>query len=122
MVDFRVATVADNYDATVAFYQDALGLTTAATWDDPDGRGVMFSVNNAILEVLEANEHHPFSAPVGVVVGIEYNDVDELYERMKRSGIHIEETIADRPWGDRSFLVLAPNGLKLSFFKVLTES
>jgi uncharacterized glyoxalase superfamily protein PhnB len=119
MQDVRVVTVATDYDATVSFYQRVLGLAITGGWDDPDGRGTMFSVNGAKIEVLEANEHHPAVDPAGVVVAIEFDDVDQLYQRVHDAGVTIEETIGDRPWGERNFTLLAPNGLTLTAFETL---
>lgn len=121
MREVRIATVAEDFEATLSFYRDALQLQVASTWDDPDGRGAVFRVNDLGLEVLEANKHHPFVAPAGVTVAIERDDVDALYERLEPMGFQFESPIADRPWGERSFTILAPNGLAISMFVALTE-
>ena len=53
--EVRVVLIADDLDAAVRFYGDALGLPIEATWDD-DGGGVVFAAGRATLEILSA-EH-----------------------------------------------------------------
>ncbi|WP_290240315.1 VOC family protein [Pedobacter aquatilis] len=54
--------------------------------------------------------HKPFQGQ-GVYLTIEVDNVDELYERIKKKGIVIKIDIRNEPWGDRHFAIEDPNGV-----------
>ncbi len=119
MPDLRVLISASDYDATLAFYRDLLGLSIAESWDDPDGRGTLFHAANGKIEVFEGNEHHPAHAVEGVRVAVEVPDAQALHDQVVAQGVAITEAIDDRPWKHRSFTIDDPNGLALTFFHVI---
>ena len=119
MADLRVLISAKDYDETLAFYGELLGLPIAESWDDPDGRGTLFSAADGKIEVFEANAHHPAHAIEGVRLGIEVPDAQALHDRVVAHGVKIVEAIDDRPWKHRSFTIDDPNGLALTFFHVI---
>jgi len=116
MADLRVVISARDYDGTLAFYGTMLGLAIAESWDDPDGRGTVFRAADGMIEVLEANEHHPFHAVEGVRLGIEVPDAQAVHDHVVAQGVALSEAIGDRPWKHRSFTIDDPNGLALTFF------
>ena len=68
---------------------------------------------------------HPTQQPVfqkaftgqGIYLTIEVDDVDRLYEKIKKKGAKIEIDIRDEPWGDRHFAVIDPNGVGIDFVR-----
>lgn len=62
---------------------------------------------------------HPSQQPLfrkpfpnqGMYLTIEVDDVDKVYEEIKRKNIAIEIDIRNEPWGDRHFAILDPNGV-----------
>lgn len=67
--------------------------------------------------------NHPTQKPVfqlafegkGMYLTIEVENVDEMYERLKKKGVKMEFEIRDEPWGDRHFAVVDPNGIGIDF-------
>lgn len=63
--------------------------------------------------------NHPTQQPIfqkaferkGIYLTIEVEDVDAMYERIKKLGIAIEVDIRNEPWGDRHFAFYDPNGI-----------
>ena len=47
----------------------------------------------------------------GMYLTIEVENVDELYEKIKKLGANIEIDLRDEPWGDRHFAIKDPNGI-----------
>ena len=43
----------DDFDRVVRFYRDTVGLSVDSEWDRDDGRGVLFDVGKATLEVFD---------------------------------------------------------------------
>ncbi|MEO0473374.1 MAG: VOC family protein [Bacteroidota bacterium] len=62
---------------------------------------------------------HPSQKPMfqtgfngqGVYLTIEVEDVDAVYEKIKKLGGEIMIDIRDEPWGDRHFAIQDPNGV-----------
>jgi catechol 2,3-dioxygenase-like lactoylglutathione lyase family enzyme len=119
VADLRVIITASDYFRTLEFYADVLGLPIHESWDDPDGRGTLFRAAGGMIEVFEANAHHPAHRPEGVRLGLEVDDAQALHDRVVQQGVAIVEAIDDRPWGHRSFTIDDPDGLPLTFFHVL---
>lgn len=53
----------------------------------------------------------------GVYLTIEVDDVDSMYQELKKQGINIEIDLRDEPWGDRHFAIVDPNGIGIDFVK-----
>jgi len=54
--------------------------------------------------------HKPFQNQ-GVYLTLEVDDVDSIYQEMKRQGVEIKIDMRDETWGDRHFAIQDPNGL-----------
>jgi len=52
--ELRIALTVDDLDQAVAFYGKVLGRELAAQWDQPRGKGGVFVVAKATLEILHA--------------------------------------------------------------------
>ncbi len=52
----------------------------------------------------------------GVTYNISVHDVDHEYEELLQRDAPITEEIANKPWGDRSFITTDPNGVRLYIY------
>ena len=76
---------------------------------------------SAEISFLQAN--HPSQKPIfqapfngkGVYLTIEVENVDKVYEQIKKKGVAIEIEIRDEAWGDRHFAIVDPNGIGVDF-------
>ncbi|MCZ8217195.1 MAG: VOC family protein [Cyclobacteriaceae bacterium] len=60
--------------------------------------------------------HKPFSGQ-GMYLTIEVDDVDSLYNTLKKKGVNIKIDIRNEPWGDRHFAIEDPNGIGIDIVK-----
>lgn len=60
--------------------------------------------------------HKPFQGQ-GMYLTIEVDDVDLLYQTLKKKGIPIKIDLRDEPWGDRHFAIEDPNGIGIDIVK-----
>lgn len=60
--------------------------------------------------------HKPFQGQ-GVYLTIEVDDVDALYQDLKKKKIPIKIDMRDEPWGDRHFAIEDPNGVAIDLVK-----
>jgi catechol 2,3-dioxygenase-like lactoylglutathione lyase family enzyme len=60
--------------------------------------------------------HQPFPGH-GMYLTIEVDDVDKVYEDIKKKNIEIKIDIRNEPWGDRHFAIKDPNGIGIDIVK-----
>lgn len=60
--------------------------------------------------------HKPFQGQ-GMYLTIEVDDVDKMYNTLKKKGIPIKIDLRDEPWGDRHFAIEDPNGIGIDIVK-----
>ena len=126
---FRFSYFTSEYEATVAFYRDGLGLPILESWDrNPDDRGTLFAAASGVIEVLArprgAEPAHLWDRrpPQGAFMVIEVEDVDAEYRRAVGKGLSIWQELADQEWGHRGFCLVEPNGLVLYLFSEIAGS
>ena len=107
--------ITEKLNETKAFYREVLGF------------GVVFENEFYILmhtpnhqaEISFLLPKHPTQKPLfqkafsghGMYLTIEVENVDALYEAVKKKGISIEIDIRNESWGDRHFAIVDPNGI-----------
>lgn len=60
--------------------------------------------------------HKPFQGQ-GMYLTIEVDDVDKIYNELKKKGVSIKIDLRDEPWGDRHFAIEDPNGIGIDIVK-----
>ncbi|SMO32302.1 Glyoxalase/Bleomycin resistance protein/Dioxygenase superfamily protein [Saccharicrinis carchari] len=60
--------------------------------------------------------HKPFQGQ-GMYLTIEVEDVDQIYDELKKKGVSIKIDIRNEPWGDRHFAIQDPNGVGIDIVK-----
>lgn len=53
----------------------------------------------------------------GMYLTIEVDDVDSLYQALKKKDVEIKIEIRNEPWGDRHFAIQDPNGIGIDLVK-----
>lgn len=117
---FRIIFRAKDYEETVEFYRQGLELPIEHTWDNgPDQRGTVFQAASGLIEVIALPEGETFTPAQGLEIGYEVEDVDAWYARAQEKGLPIRGEIADKPWGQRTFSLTDPVGIKVILYKIL---
>jgi catechol 2,3-dioxygenase-like lactoylglutathione lyase family enzyme len=121
--ELRIALTVDNYDAAVAFYRDALGLSEVESWVRPDGRGTILDAGRATLELFDPPQADALDAiEVGrrvsgaVRLALHVDDSAALATELAAAGGTREGEAVETPWGDRNARVRAPDGMQLTLF------
>lgn len=60
--------------------------------------------------------HKPFQGQ-GMYLTIEVEDVNSIYQEIRKKGIAIRIALRDEPWGDRHFAIEDPNGVGVDIVK-----
>jgi len=80
---------------------------------------------NKEAEISFLLPNHPSQQPLfqkpfagqGMYLTIEVEDVDKVYNEIKRKGIEIKIDLRNEPWGDRHFAIQDPNGIGIDIVK-----
>lgn len=106
---------------TRKFYTEVLGF--GVTFENPFYLLMHTPGHTAELSFLLPD--HPSQQPLfqpafggqGVYLTIEVDDVDALYETIRKKNIEIKIALRDEPWGDRHFAIQDPNGVGIDLVK-----
>jgi uncharacterized glyoxalase superfamily protein PhnB len=117
--------ITSKLEETKTFYKDYLGF------------GITFENEFYLLmhtpdkknEISFLLPDHPSQQPLfqtefagkGVYLTIEVDDVDSVYELLKKKGVNFVIELRDEPWGDRHFAIQDPNGIGVDIVKYLPQ-
>lgn len=103
--------------ASVEFFVDQLGFRTMFRSEGYVSlRHPAAGLQLAFLRPLP--DEVPFRGH-GLTYGLEVDDVDAEYQRIRTQGVDTDGPPRDNPWGDRSFTVIDPNGIALHIHQVI---
>jgi catechol 2,3-dioxygenase-like lactoylglutathione lyase family enzyme len=127
-LEFRFAFYAKDFDRSVHFYQDTLGMSYLSGWDRADGKGALFSAGGtAVVEIYGAAEGHTYKGPAPVAINLALRlrsvaDVDQTFEQLRSRGVRVGGPPENRSWGHRSFIVFDPDLIPVHVYCELDES
>ncbi len=107
-----------DFDRSVGFYRDVLGLHPMREFGQGDSRGIVFFLGGGYLELTGRQIDPP--AP-STELWIQVRDVREAERELRAAGIPIIESADEKPWGLIELRVSDPNGLVLILVEVPSE-
>jgi len=104
-----------DFDRSVGFYRDVLGLHPMREFGQADSRGVVFFLGGGYLELTDRNVEPP--AP-STELWLQVRDVREAERELRTAAVPIIESAAEKPWGLIELRVSDPDGLVLILVEV----
>ena len=121
--EFRFAFYARDFQKSIHFYRDILGLTPVGEWwDRPDGKGALLSAGGtAVVEIYGAAEGKSYTGPSPVAINLALRlenapALDAFHRQLTDKGTERIEPPQDRAWGHRSFVVYDPDGIPVHIY------
>ncbi len=107
--------ITEKFSETKEFYTNILGF--GVTFENEFY--LLMHTPNHEAEIAFLLPNHPTQKPIfqkkytgpGLYFTIEVENVDALYEEIKKKGVAIEIEIRDESWGDKHFAIVDPNGI-----------
>jgi lactoylglutathione lyase len=124
--ELRLAVTAQDYQESLRFYRDELGLPVVKSWDEPGGSGAILDAGRATLELLspaqadlidEVEVGRRVAGPVRVALEVE--DSAQTARRLEAAGAVALGAPVETPWRHRNVRLDAPAGLQLTLFTIL---
>jgi tRNA(Arg) A34 adenosine deaminase TadA/catechol 2,3-dioxygenase-like lactoylglutathione lyase family enzyme len=127
--ELRLAVTVPEYERTLAFYRDGLGLPVVEAWDAPEGNGAVLDAGRATLELLSTGQAELVDrVEVGervagpIRVALEVEDSARAAEELVAAGAQLVGGPVVTPWRHRNVRLDAPGGLQLTLYSVLDET
>ncbi len=109
---FRIAIPASRIDTSHAFYEALLGIQV----DDTVPSRLYFHCGDVILALIDWTvEGRNGLRPTPDNIYLATGHLDEVFAGAVAAGGRITSAIEQRPWGERSFYCLDPDGNQLCF-------
>ncbi len=121
-LEFRFALFARNFDQSVSFYRDTLGMALKTGWDRPDGKGaLLLAADSSVIEIYGAAEGKTYTGPPPSAINLaprlaQAADVDSFYQKPIAAKVPIADPPENKPWGHRSFIVIDPDGIPVHIY------
>ena len=103
-----------DYERSVAFYRDVLGLHIYREWVT----GTVFFLGGGLLELSRSGGPVPDDK---VALWLQVRAVDAEFDRLAAAGVEVVESPVDQPWGLREGRLRDPDGLLLVLVEVLPD-
>lgn len=116
--------ISKDIKATVAFYEQILGIT--ATWYTEDFAelstdSITIAVGSTRTMQMFSEDLTDFAETKSTIIEFLVKNVDEEYERIKSIASEIIQEPTTMPWGNRSLLFCDPDGNMINFFTPVSE-
>ncbi len=115
-IRLNVAISVDDFETVTAFYRDVLECEIEKSWDGEEGPGMIFAVGpGQTVEFFGPpyGARKDRSAARGVELAFEVEDVEAWQQRVIDARVPIARELKDNPWGDRSFGIDDPAGMRI---------
>lgn len=99
-----------DYEASIRFYRDGLGLAIAREYPG----GTVFFAGQSLIELAGHGEPASFSGALWLQV----RDVEQTQEELRGRGITITREARREPWGLHEMHVRDPDGITLIFVQI----
>ena len=122
-LEFRAMLVVADYAASLRFYETLLGLRRVMAWDNGHGPGALLSLGPGRTLELRGARPGGGDAPGAAVgdrlmLGIAVADAQAAHDALAAAGVAIIRKLKDNPWGDRSFAVRDPEGVRVWVYQI----
>jgi len=123
--ELRVALTASDYERSMKFYCDGLGIKPSALWSNGGGRALILDMGKATLELfdeIQAATIDQIEAEQRISGQIRFAlqvpDLKAAMERLLDHGATLVHPPIITPWGDYNVRLQDPDGMQITLFQV----
>ncbi len=111
----RVLLQPVDFERSLRFYAENLGLHVYRQWGSGSTRGVVFFLGGGFLE-LSGSSRTGASESIGL--WLQVRDVNAVGRELEEAAVNIMELPTDKPWGLREMQIRDPDGLRIVIVEV----
>ncbi len=129
ILELRIALTAKDYERSVKFYCEGLGLEPAAIWNNGEGHALMLEMGKATLEVFDEAQAETIDQLEAekrisgqIRFALQVPDLKIAMERLLAHGATLVHPPVTTPWGDYNVRLQDPDGMQITLFQVADKS
>ena len=111
----RVLVHPVDFERSLRFYAENLGLHVYREWGSGSTKGVVFFIGGGFLELSGSSDT---GASESVGLWLQVRDVDAVGRELEVAGVEVFESPTDKPWGLREMRIRDPDGLSIVIVEV----
>ena len=122
--ELRVALTTTDFDRSIKFYCEGLGIQPSQFWDENQGRAVVLDMSRATLEIFDEQQTQTVDQiEVGqrisgqIRFAIEVPHLQTAMQRLLEHGATLVHPPVLTPWGDHNVRPQDPDGLQVTLFQ-----
>ena len=122
--ELRVALTASDYERSMRFYCDGLGIEPSALWSNGGGRALILDMGKATLELFDEIQAATIDQIEAeqrisgqVRFALQVPDLKEAMERLLDHGATLVHPAILTPWGDHNVRLQDPDGMQITLFQ-----
>lgn len=106
-----------DYERSVAFYRDDIGL---AVWREY-GAGTVFFAGQSLIELAGHGRSDDAGGPFPGAIWLQVRDVYDTQRELAQRGVDVAREARQEPWGLHEMHVTDPDGITLIFVQIPPE-
>jgi catechol 2,3-dioxygenase-like lactoylglutathione lyase family enzyme len=128
ILELRVALTARDFERSVKFYSEGLGIQPAQFWSNDGGRAMLLNMGVATLELFdEAQAQAIDQLEAGkrlsgqVRFALQVPDVHAAMQRLLDHGATLVHPPVVTPWGDTNVRLQDPDGMQITLYQAPSQ-
>jgi catechol 2,3-dioxygenase-like lactoylglutathione lyase family enzyme len=124
ILELRVALTTKDYERSLIFYCEGLGIEPAQIWNNGQGRALILDMGQATLEIFDETQAQTIDqietgqrVSGQIRFALQVPDVNAAMERLLAHGAICVHTPVVTPWGDINVRMQDPDGMQITLFQ-----
>jgi methylmalonyl-CoA/ethylmalonyl-CoA epimerase len=129
ILEMRIALTVKDYERSIKFYCEGLGIEPAAIWNNGDGKALMLNMGNATLEVFDENQAKLIDDMEAgkrisgqIRFALQVPDLESAMKRLLEHGAILVHEPVMTPWGDYNVRLQDPDGMQITLYQVMDKT